>query len=190
MFKFIKLRKIRKHIVCGSDLLKDGKPVPLSRDITLSINCYAYSLGILYCKSGSINHIPGYTAEKPYKGISPIELMQNIELDLINLRIPYRRIELDETVNLKEREYLVKVFYAPPNQFLDGADFHLIRKDNKTGLWFHKLGWFNQPSLTQLDNDQKKESLGYEPETITCRGYDGSTYINYPVCYLAITEIS
>lgn len=189
MFKFIKLKKIRKHIVCGSDLLKDGKPVPLSRDTASSINCYAYSLGIMYSKSGTINHIPGYTEKKSYKGTSPVELMQNIQIDLNNLRIPYRRIELDETITLNQSEYLIKVFYAPPNQFLDIGDFHLIRQDNKTGLWFHKLGWFKQPSLTQLDNDFKKESLGYEPEIITCRGYDGSTYINYPVCYLAITEI-
>ncbi len=185
----ITLRRVRRSIVCSSNLLRDTKPIPLSSRNVESINCYAYSLGIMYNKSKKVNHVPGYTAGKYYEGISPLELVRNITIDLNNLQIPFRRIELDEDTELHENEYLVKVFYAPRSINLARGDFHFIRRDNVTGLWFHKMGWYKQPCLTQLDYDFKKEFLGCEPERITSREDDGSFIFYQPVCYFAITEV-
>lgn len=185
----IHLLQVRKSIVCDSNLLKDGKPFPLPLSTAESINCYAYSLGIMYKKNKSINYVPGYTEKKFYNGTSPFELMRNITMDLNNLQIPFRRIELGEEINLRKNEYLVKIFYTPPNVELERGDFHLIRRDNVTGMWFHKMGWYKQPCLAQIDSKLKEDFPGYEPERIISRADDGSFYIYQPVCYLAITEI-
>lgn len=185
----IKLRKVYKSIINSSKLFKNGRPNKLDENTTKSTNCYAYSLGIMYNSESWIRHSPGYTQKIRYQGISPEELMRNVKIDLKNLKIIFRCIGLGEKVELNPNEYLVKVFYAPPNSRLLCGDYHFIRKDPKTGKWFHKLGWHNQPCLVKLDNDYKKKHLGEEPERITNREKDGFYFVYQPVCYLAITEV-
>lgn len=183
------LKKIRNSIINSSNLLEKNKPTILDEKTVKSINCYAYSLGIMYNGERGIHYSPGYTTNKKYNGISPEELMRYIELDLKNLRISFRRIELKEKFELDESEYLIKVFFTPQNSRMARGDFHLIRQDRKTQKWFHKMGWNNQPCLTQLDCDYKKKHLGQEPNRITTRENDGFSFVYLPVCYLAITEV-
>ncbi len=185
----IKLRRVRKSIISGSKLFENGRPKNLDEDTLKSINCYAYSLGIMYNAESWIRHSPGYTQRIRYQGISPEELMRNVKTDLKNLKIMFRCIGLGEEIELNSNEYLVKVFYTPPNSRLLCGDFHFIRKDPKTGKWFHKMGWYNQPCLVRLDNDYKKKHLGEEPDRITNREEDGFFFVYRAVYYLAITEV-
>lgn len=184
----IKLKKVQKSIIPSSKVFENGKPKKLDADTLKSINCYAYSLGIMYNAEDWIKHSPGYTERIRYEGISPQELIRNVKTDLSNLKIVFRCFELGEQIELNSNEYLVKVFYTPKNARLSCGDYHFIRKDPKTGKWFHKMGWYNQPCLVKLDNNHKKRHLGREPDRITIRERDGFSFVYQPVCYLAITE--
>lgn len=89
---------------------------------------------------------------------------------------------------LAENEYLVKVFYTPSNRILKGGDFHFIRQDRQTGVWFHKMGWHRQPDLVRSDNGFWGPVPGKEPTKITGISHGGFSYAYEPLVYFAITE--
>lgn len=187
--KIRNLRKIRKSIVRSDKLIENGLPTTLDEDTAETINCYAYAFGIMYNGVRYVHFSPGYTEYQKYMGISGLELMRKTEVDLNNLKIPYRKIMVEEEVKLQPNEYLVKVFYASRSEILPKGDFHFIRQDPKTEKWFHKVGWYDQPVLVTQSNDYKKERVGTEPDQLIVRD-DSCRYTIYqPVCYYAITEI-
>ena len=176
-------KKMRKSIVCTAKLLKNGIPIELDEDTVETTNCYAYSLGIMYNGIRCLHYSPGYTEGMKYKGIGPQELMRKTEIDLHNLKINFRRVNLGQSIELKENEYLVKLFFYPHTTDLPSGDFHFIRQDPKSKKWFHKIGWYNQPVLVK-----QNDNIGEEPNQLILR--DSNSFLVYqPVCYYAITEI-
>lgn len=89
---------------------------------------------------------------------------------------------------LAPNEYLIKVFYTPSNCNLKDGDFHFIRQDRQTGLWFHKMGWYRQPDLVRSDNGFWSPVPGREPTKITSIFHSGFSYAYEPLAYFAITE--
>ena len=173
------LKKIRKSIVRSKDLVTIyGQPKELSKAIVFHANCYAYALGIMEL---AYNHFynPGFTEYSPIQtifGRSTEVFLKRIFIDLKNLKIKYRKIEIGESIKLAKNEYLIKVFYNVEK----GIDFHFIRQDPRTELWFHKVAWNQQPCLVQNGVE-----IGIDPDEITSINGD----VKYsPICYIAIRE--
>lgn len=186
------MRDIRNSIVRSSSLLKEGVPISLDEKTVNSTNCYAYAMGIMYNiltkPRGFYN--PGFTENESFKLIDTPEILINrVKHDLDNIGIKYREVISEKKGELKENEYLVKIFMADPNEEIPRGDFHFVRQDRKTGKWFHKLGWDRQPEITQsapeCDDDY---ILGSEPEDITICCNNNFSYTYYEAGYLAIEE--
>lgn len=173
------LKAIRKSVV-RSDKVFAGYPVHFSKDIVESINCYAYSMGIIYHGEKEIDFYPGFAVDKKFKAQDEEELIQNIRADLKKIGIRHRFIEMGKNPELQPNEYLVKVYSLPPAKFAPDGDFHFIRQDRKTGRWFHKMGWYDQPDFVQEEDNE-------EPSVIVTRSL-GETYLYHEVGYFAITE--
>ncbi len=189
--RILKIKRIKNSIRKSWELLQTNNPIMLDEKTVKTTNCYAYALGIMYNGKRGIDFIPGFT-KKCFNHVQNIEneeqLMKKIQIDLENLSISYRRIGLEEEKQLKENEYLVKVFYTPPNKELPKGDFHFVRQDRDTQIWFHKMGWNRQPEIIKSDPEGKQIIPGTEPTTITWYGNNGFYYVYTPVEYLAITE--
>ena len=173
-----RLEKIRKDIVRSSDLLENGKPKLLDEEVLEEVNCYWYALGIIR-EQDEFKSNPGFTEEYKYYFEYPGKniFLGLIEKDLKNLNLKYRIFGLNSTIELKENEYLIKVLIC----YEDDYDFHFVRQDPKTKLWFEKDGFYNQPELSQPN--PKNGKIGNEPELLK-QGND----IYKPVFYIAITE--
>lgn len=178
-----KLKQIRKSMISDSQIFQNGEPVALNWKTAETINCYAYSLGIMHNSDRRGMYIPGFT-EKTRNDVTDAEdLIKSIEIDLKNLEIQYRFIDLLEEFDLLQNEYLVKVFLAPPTRSLYDGDFHLIRQDKKTGKWFHKMGWHRQPETIKEKPEIEKNYMKEGPKVII-----SNDLIYNPICYFAITQ--
>lgn len=186
------LMDIRDSIVRSNSLLSEGVPISLDETTVNAINCYAYSMGIMYnfftVLRGFYN--PGFTENDSFKpDDTPEILMNRIKHDLDNIGIKYREVIDEEKDELEENEYLVKIFMADPNEEIPKGDFHFIRQDRKTGKWFHKFGWKKQPEVIQSDPGYDDDSIpGDEPGEITIHCKNNFSYTFYEVGYLAIEE--
>lgn len=184
---------IKESIVRSDNLLKGGVPIHLDETTVTATNCYAYSIGIMYNFLTKMRgfYNPGFTEHNRYMPEdTPEVLMQKVERDLENLSIRFREIKLGEKPELKENEYLVKVFMADPNEKIPNGDFHFVRQDRNTGRWFHKLGWNLQPAIIRSDPeyDDGTTCEGEEPDNFISHCKDGFTFKYYSVGYLAIEE--
>lgn len=173
------LQELRKSIV-RTDKVFAGYPVQFTRDIVESINCYAYSMGIIYHGKKEIDFYPGFAIGKTWNVRKEDEIIQNVRADLRKIGIRHRQIALGKKPELKSNEYLVKLYLLPASIIVPEGDFHFIRQDKKTGRWFHKMGWYDQPDFVQEDDSE-------EPGVIV-ESANGKVYIYREVCYFAITE--
>lgn len=184
----IELKKL--NIVRTKDLLTNGIPKNLDENISNITNCYTYSLGIFYKGHENLCLNPGFTERLPFWGSSVEELLEKIYIDLKNLNIKFREIELDGNVKLKKNEYLIKIFYAPPNIKQPKGDFHFIRQEPKRGYWFHKVGIEHQPEIIHSTAYPLLLFDPFEPDEINCIAFEDYQYTLKPVIYLAIKEPS
>lgn len=187
--RILEIRKIKNTIRRSEDLLQGNNPIVLDEEIVETTNCYAYSLGIMYHGIMGKHFHPGFTENLQYYRENAEELMEKVIIDLRNLGISFRKLELEEKKELKENEYLVKVFHTPPNKKIPAGDYHFIRQDRQTGIWFHKIGWYRQPEIVRSITEFRAEISESEPLTFTAQ-YDYSFFYVYnPVAYLAIAEV-
>lgn len=184
----IELEKIKSCIVRTKDLIKNGEPIELDENICISINCYAYALGILYEGNEKIPFNPGFTDGLLYLRPTPEQLIKNICTDLKNLNIPFRKFDLKDDITLLKHEYLIKVFYCKSVALLNNGDYHFIRQDPKTGYWFQKCGIFQQPEILQSNFSYSNHLTIEEPDIIISTNSEGSSYQLLPIAYFAIKE--
>lgn len=178
------LERIKSSIVPTKELITRTTPIALSEEICKSINCYAYALGIMW-HDKSVFFKPGFTENicigNPYD--SEI-IMKGICSDLENLGISYRQLDLDGKKSLEEKEYLIKLFFTKPRNSLTDGDFHFVRFDNCTNIWFHKMGWHLQPDIVRDGFGRRVEWKNSEPD----RFYDSFMGIIEPLGYFVIKE--
>lgn len=186
----IETEKIKRNIVRSKDLIIDGVPWYLNPVMLQGTNCYAYALGILYPGKIGIHYHPGFTEGLAFCARNGRELLESIYLDLKNLDIKFRELNLDSEVILEENEYLIKVFFLPHNDNLPMGDFHFIRQDPLSKNWIDKLGWSSQPDLVQSLPGVNSFIPGSEPQNILHLYENGSIASFEPVSYFAITEQS
>lgn len=187
----IEIGRIKDSIVRSDNLLRNDIPITLEEEMAQTTNCYAYSLGIMYHGIRGLHFTPGFTDGLRYYGKDTKELMKKVRIDLQNLGIAFRQFGLKrKKIVLRDNEYLIKVFYTPPNSELPEGDFHFVRQDKKTGKWFHKMGWYRQPEFVKSDPGCKGPIPGIEPTTFTMHYDDGFTYTYKSVGYFAITEFN
>lgn len=180
-----RLKKIRESIVRSNELLSNNKLKLLDEETARSTNCYSYALGIMYRAKGK-DFCIGFTENVIMYLEDPNEIVNKICIDLKNLNISFRKINLHENKDLRENEYLVKLFYTPPSENIKDGDIHFIRQDRKSGKWFHKLGWYNQPEFVKSNSEiQFDLELNGEPKSII---YTDCYEIYYPIVYFAIAE--
>lgn len=185
------LKRIKSSIVTTKDLITRTIPITLSEEICESINCYAYALGIMWYND-FVNFQPGFTGksidnqfDSNFKLNDSETFMQEICSDLQNLGISYRQIELDGKKSLAEGEYLIKVFCTKPYVCGLIGDFHFVRYDNCTGIWFHKVGWYMQPEVVSDRSYDKVKWKYSEPDEFY--DYSACTKLE-PLGYFAIKE--
>lgn len=139
------IEEIKNSMIRSKDLFHEGIPITLDLKLEEMINCYAYALGIMYPRD-IFN--PGFSKNLKYYGREPEELMAKVYIDLETLGKRFRRLGLNDRIILEENEYLIKVFFSPPNEKSKVGDFHFIRQDNQTRFWFQK--WKkHQPKIIQ-----------------------------------------
>lgn len=185
------IAEIKASIVRSEDLLEKGVPIHLDSAIVTKTNCYAYSMGIMYntFPDGQHFYVPGFTEGKMYDIESLESLLENIKQDLKNIGIKFQEYQLEEKPKPKENEYLVKLFYAAPCKNLSSGDFHFVRQDKKSGKWFHKMGWLNQPAILQSDSQYEQVEAGSEPASFISHDIIGEVIATYkPVSYFIIME--
>lgn len=184
------IEQLKASILPTEELFKGSAPINLSEDICEHTNCYAYSLGITYYRTDNmpICFNPGFTNHSACTGKEV--LMEFIRLDLINLGISYRQIALNGDKRLEEDEYLIKVFYTEPFDGCYYRDYHLVRCDPNTGIWFHKFGGHNQPEviISSRKYEFNHSYPGAEPHSIIQHGTNGDVLKYTPLGYFAIKE--
>ena len=175
----IGIEEIRNSILRSNDLLKNGISITLDLKLEELVNCYAYALGIMYPRD-IFN--PGFSQNLKYYGREPEELMAKVYIDLETLKKSFRRFDLNDKIILEKDEYLIKVFYCPPNKKLNTGDFHFMRQDPESKFWFHK--WKKQqPKVIQPNFIHE---LG--PTVINSVWDDGCVFKYEATGYFAIKE--
>ena len=146
----ISIKKMRESLVTEDRLfsVKNKDVISLPDDIAKGINCYAFAIGCLCPGKEGEDYIPGFTENTPYQ--SKTDLLEKICLDLKNLGMNFRKISIFGPRNLKPNEYLIKIFYSDPSSSHPMGDFHVIRQNKETNLWYHKPGFHNQPVIAEI----------------------------------------
>ena len=144
------ITRVKASIIPEKKLInKNGKLFPLPKGLRTKINCYAYALGAMCPETSEITYQPGFTTGIEYEERNKEDFLQKMEQDLENLGFSYRRIPYPNSNFLEQGEYIVRVFFNTEDSECDG--FHFMRKATKSGVWFHKEGWQNLPSLIKLN---------------------------------------
>lgn len=135
----------------------------------------------MYCQKGFYN--PGFTQNLRYYGRASEELMIKVYIDLETLEKHFRWLSLNDEKILRENEYLIKTFYAPPNEKLPPSYFHFIRQAPQTRLWFHKMEYDRQPDILPIALEYNPGNVGSKPATITCWLNNEFVFVCNPVGY-------
>lgn len=178
----VNLKELKKHIVPEERLFLNGDVVLLPRELVKEINCYYFVLGILYSTGSYYDCIPGFTTGDLYTNSS--DLISSVETDLKNLNISFRRISIFEAKNLQEDEVLIKLFYYPPSKAFPKGDFHFIRQNKETGIWYHKPGANQVCCLEGIDDKEN-----FDPDELIFTEESTKEIFRYfPLCYFALKE--
>lgn len=181
----ISIKKMRDNFVPEDRFfsVKDKNVRPITDEISTGINCYALAVGCLCPGKEGEDYIPGFTENSPYE--SKADLPEKICLDLANWGKNFRKLNIFGPLDLKENEYLIKVFYSDPTKDHPRGNFHLIRQNKETKIWYHKLGFYNQPVLAQIvgfpEDHDPEELIFLDEKTKQIIYY-------YPICYFAIEK--
>jgi len=175
-----KINQMKKSFVPESRLFSvDQKNVvPLPEDLIKHINCYAFSIGCLYPGEPG-DYIPGFTTGEFFT--SNEDLIKKVCLDLDNFDKHYRKLSFFGHKNLEDDEYLVKIFYLSPSEACPQGEFHFIRQNRATGIWYHMPGHSKQPGVIELVGSQAND----EPDELISE--DMKSFY-YPLGYLAIGQ--
>lgn len=176
-----KIDTMKKHFVPENRLfsVEENNTIPLPEDLIEHINCYAFSIGCLYPGEPGMDYIPGFTTGELFT--SNEDLIKKVCLDLANFDRHFRKLSFFGPKNLKDDEYLVKVFYSSPSEVCPQGEFHFIRQNRDTGIWYHMPGHSKQPCIIELVGSH----VNAEPDELI--GEDMRTFY-YPLGYLAIGE--
>lgn len=170
------IEDVRSSIIPTSAMVNGSELTRLPMRTIRTTNCYAYSLGITYSGGEQTNwYNPGFTIERNFCKVRDANsIISGVCQDLEILDIEFRKYAISDNVELEEGEYLIKAF-------LSYDDYHFIRYDPKTGIWFHKMGWYLEPKLINPSKKEMKKNsqFGIEPEKI-------GKYI--PIGYFVIKE--
>lgn len=187
------IKRIKSSIVPTKKLITGTTPNSLSNKICENINCYAYALGIMW-NGNEVYFRPGFT-EKSIDDQDDRDILNDSDIfmkgicsDLENLRISYRQIDLDGEKSLEDGEYLIKVFFSKTYGIFPNSEFHFVRFDKHTNIWYHKFGWFEQPKVVNdfsYDRVKYKDSEQSEPDGFF--DLDGVTNLE-PLGYFVIKE--
>lgn len=158
------IEKMRESIKPEEWFITNDKVSKLSRKVLYGTNCYAYALGITFSSTGYEKYdesfyIPGFINGVIFDNQQ--KLFESICSDLKHLRLDYK-IAINDISKTTKDEYVIKVILR--KNILDDhiEDFHFARMA-KNGLWFHKQGWREQPTLYELEEDKRYyyETVGY-----------------------------
>ena len=180
------IKEMKESFVTENRLfsVKNRDVIPLSEELALKINCYAFAIGCLCPSETGEDYVPGFTENSPYE--SQEDLTQKVILDLTNLGRSFRKLSLFGPRDLKENEYLIKLFYTQPSKDMPCGDFHFLRQNKETKIWYHKPGFYNQPVVASIVNSS--ETILDPDELIFVDQETKKPYIYYPICYFAIEE--
>ena len=152
----INVKELTRHIELKTDFWVNRK----------STNCYAFAMGFDIPENNISNNAYcvgtiGLTA----KGISIWRIKEfsydeRLIMDLKALRLKYQEVDIDEKIKDDDRTsyFLISLLES-------GRDFHFLRKDKKSNIWWHKRGWYNEPCSTDdyFNNitNPKEATIGY-----------------------------
>lgn len=93
----IGIEEIKNSMLRSKDLFNNGVSITLDLISEELVNCYAYSLGIMYPRD-IFN--PGFSQNLKYYGREPEELMAKIYIDLETLEKSFRRLNLNDKIRI------------------------------------------------------------------------------------------
>lgn len=170
------IKEVRDSRISEENLFSVAKRnvISLPDDVVESLNCYAWALGLTYPTNETVTYSPGFTSG--YIFDSWQSFVENIVLDCVNLDIDFR-ISFEKPKELAEGEYLVKALYSEPSADFPTGEFHLIRQNPDTGIWYDKPGFPNQARVISNPSDDELFATKLKP---------GINVKYTPICYFVL----
>lgn len=114
-------------------------------------NCYAFAMGWQAAASDKyVDYIPGFLAGSKF---SFDDIPELIRADLEAVGRTVYEVVYDIPEKLPDGEgYWVKVVIHTDGE---KKEFHIMRKDKKSGRWIHKMGWEYPPKLVVRNTEFK-----------------------------------
>lgn len=130
-------------------------------------NCYAFAMGWQAAASDKyVDYIPGFLAGMKFSFDNIPELIR-ADLEAVDRKV--YEVVYDISEKLPDSEgYWVKIVIRTDG---DNSEFHIMRKDKKSGRWIHKMGWEYPPKLV-VRNTEFKDKIDAVIEEMKSRGID------------------
>lgn len=149
------IEKIRRSIKPEEWFITNDKVLELPIKILYGTNCYAYALGITFSSKeyeeyDELFYNPGFIKDVKFNDHE--KLFISIGSDLKHLRLDHKIVKGKDTPKVSKDEYVIRVVLRRNTMDDQLEDFHFARMA-KNGLWFHKQGWRDQPTLYKLEKD-------------------------------------
>lgn len=141
--------------------------IPYKAPLNKTTNCYAFAMGWQAAASNKyVDYIPGFLAGMKFSFDNIPELIR-ADLEAVDRKV--YEVVYDIPKNLPDSEgYWVKVVIYTNG---DIPEFHIMRKDKKSGRWIHKMGWEYPPKLV-VRNTEFKDKIDAVIEEMKSRGID------------------
>lgn len=117
-------------------------------------NCYMFALGWTI----KVGHKVGYGYPGILTGRLPESKMDTVNLIMQDLKVLGRSVHELYVQSIPKRlpkaekgTYWIKIYFEEGTTKENWASFHIARKDETSGRWLHKLGWF-APCKLVLEN--------------------------------------
>ena len=123
--------------------------------LNATTNCYAFAMGWFAAATDKyVDYIPGFLAKKPFSFDKIHELIQ-ADLETVGRKVYEILYDIPEKLPDSEGYWVKGVMFKREGKI---PEFHIMRKDRKSGRWIHKMGWEYPPKLV-IRNIEFKDKM-------------------------------
>ncbi len=148
----------------------DGRKYEISykSGLNKNTNCYAFAMGWFTAATDKyVDYIPGFLAKKKFSFDSIPELIQ-ADLEAVGRKVYEIVYDIPEKLPEGEGYWVKGVMMKREGKM---PEFHIMRKDPRSGRWIHKMGWEYPPKLV-IRNTEFKDKTDVVMEQMKASGID------------------
>lgn len=135
----------------------DGRKYEISykSGLNKTTNCYAFAMGWFTAATDKyVYYIPGFLCKKKFSFDHIPELIQ-ADLETVGRKVYEIVYDIPEKLPEKEGYWVKGVMSKKKGKM---PEFHIMRKDPKSGRWIHKMGWEYPPKLVIRNSEFKDKT--------------------------------